>query len=410
MSYEQEACIVRTSMNGGVDVFFGTGNNGKIPPLGATILCEYIVCSGEAGDVVKVTDENYWTFSDQGYDIHGDYVDLNEMYTLSSASDILFGASGESIEMTRQLAPYASRSFVLANVDNYKTFLSKLNLFSIIDVFSGFNTIEDTKVEEAYSNKKIEYNEKKQLYRDQVNLTGISSIEAQTILEELNALKLELDALKIKYDESKLDDNVIYMYLIPDIRKRLGSNENYFTCAENRFKLTDNEKESIIALIENSGKKVITVDNQIIDPIYVKFAVNIFIQMWSDYDFSAVKSAIISDVSDYLINNTRRDRLPVSDLIRIVENVDGVDSVSIFFDADINNQNYFGEGNYGIDDYGDIVLTREMPDRLGNMLEINDLQPLFRGNFTSPNGVYYEDNVNALVGPINITLRGKTQR
>ena len=410
MGYEQEACIVRTSLNGGIDVFFGTGNNGKIPVLGATILCEYVVCQGDAGNVENVGDENYWSFVDNGYDLYDDYVDLNEIYTLSSSSDILFGASGESIEMTRQLAPHASRNFVFANTISYKTFLSKLNMFSVIDVFSGFNTAEDAKIEEQYNNKKIEYNTKKQLYSDQVALTGISSKDAQDILAELNKLRVEVDALRIKYDESKLDDNVIYLYLIPDITKRLGTGENYFTCAESRFKMTDDEKENLISLIDNSGQKIITVDNQIIDPVYVRFAMNIFIQMWSTYDFNSVKSAIISTVSDYLIKNTRRDRLPVSDIIRIVELVDGVDSVSVFFDADRNNQNYFGNGKFGLDEYGDIVLTRSVTDRLGNMLDINDIQPLFRGNFTSVNGVYYEDNINALVGPINITLRGKTEK
>ena len=410
MGYEQEACIVRTSLNGGIDVFFGTGNNGKIPVLGVTILCEYVVCQGDAGNVENVGDENYWSFVDNGYDLYDDYVDLNEIYTLSSSSDILFGASGESIEMTRQLAPHASRNFVFANTISYKTFLSKLNMFSVIDVFSGFNTAEDAKIEEQYNNKKIEYNTKKQLYSDQVALTGISSKDAQEILAELNQLRVEVDALRIKYDESKLDDNVIYLYLIPDITKRLGTGENYFTCAESRFKMTDDEKENLISLIDNSGQKIITVDNQIIDPVYVRFAMNIFIQMWSTYDFNSVKSAIISAVSDYLINNKRRDRLPVSDIIKVVELVDGVDSVSIFFDADINNQNYFGNGKFGLDEYGDIVLTRSVTDRLGNMLDINDIQPLFRGNFTSVNGVYYEDNINALVGPINITLRGKTEK
>ena len=135
---------------------------------------------------------------------------------------------------------------------------------------------------------------------------------------------------------------------------------------------------------------------------------NIFIQMWSNYDFNSVKSSIISNISDYLISNVRRDRIPLSDIIRIVELVDGVDSVSVFFDADKNNQNYFGKGNYGIDQYGDIVLQRSVTDRLGNMLDINDIQPLFRGGFTSMNDVYYEDDLNAMVGPINITLRGKT--
>jgi len=410
MSYEQEACIVRPSLNGGVDVFFGTGNNGKIPFVGATIICEYIVCGGESGNVENVSDENYWVFADSGTDMNGDYVDLNSIYNISSASDILFGASGESIEMTRQLAPHASRNFVFANPINYKTFLSKLNIFSIIDVFSGFNTKEDQKIEEEYNDLKAKYNTTKQLYSDQIQLSGISSKAAQDILEELNQMKLELDAMKIKYDESKMDDNIIYLYLIPDISKRLASGENYFTCSENRFKLTDDEKKNIIELIDKSGQKIITVDNKIIDPVYVRFAMNIFIQMWDEYDFNAVKSEIISQVSDYLINNERRDRIPVSDFIRVIEMIDGVDSVSVFFDADKNNQNYFGRGNYGIDDYGDIVLTRSMRDRFGNILDINDIQPIFRGNFTSANGVYYEDNINSLVGPINITLRGRTKK
>lgn len=410
MSYEQEACIVRTSVNGGIDVFFGTGNNGKIPPLGATILLEYIACSGEAGNVETASAENYWAFADDGYDINGDYVNLNSIYNLSSASEVVFGASGESIEMTRKLAPHASRNFVLANTINYKTFLSKLNIFSTIDVFSGFHSAEDAKVEEQYNDAKISYTTKKQLYSDQVALTGISSKAAQDILDELNDMRLELDALKIKYDESRLDDNIIYLYLVPDITKRLGSYENYFTCDESRFYLTDDEKNGIINMIEDSGQKIITVDNQIIDPIYLRFAMNIFIQMWSNYEFKAVKSAIVSAVSDYLIKNNRRDRIPVSDIIRIVEEVDGVDSVSVFFDADRNNQNYFGKGNYGIDEYGDIVLTRVLTDRLGTALDVNDIQPLFRGNFTSMNDVYYEDNLDALVGPINITLRGKTQK
>lgn len=410
MGYEQEACIVKTSMNGGIDIFFGTGNNGKIPVVGATILCEYVVCAGSSGDVIDANGENYWSFVDGGYDINDDYVDLNSIYTLSSSSDILFGADGESLEMTRQLAPHASRNFVFANVNNYKTFLSKLNMFSVIDVFSGFNTKEDMKIEEEYSNKRAEYNTTKQLYYDQVALTGISSKDAQDILDKLNQMKLEIDALRIKYDESKLDDNVIYLYLIPDITKRLAYGENYFTCSTDRFKLTEDEKNGIVKLIDASGQKIITVDNHIIDPIYMRFAMNIFIQMWSNFDFNSVKSEIVSAVSDYLITNTRRDRLPVSDIIRIVEDIKGVDSVSVFFDADVNNQTYFGKGNYGIDQYGDIVLKRSVTDRLGNMLDINDIQPLFRGGFTSANGVYYEDDINSVIGPINITLRGKTEK
>lgn len=410
MTYQQRACIIKNSINGGTDVFFGTGNNGMIPPLGSTILFEYVVTSGSTGNVSSENNENYWQFVDDGYDVNNDYVNLNSIYNLSSATDIIFGASGEAIELTRLLAPHMSRNFVLANAVNYKTFLSKLNLFSIIDVFSGFNTDEDRKIENAYNNAKIELNDIKTQYAAQVNLTGMGSPEAISLLDKMNAKKKEVQALKVKYDEQSMDDNSVYMYLVPDITKRLGENENYFTCDESRFRLTDDEKLGIISLIDASGQKIMTVDNRIMDPIFVKFAINVFIQMWDRYDFNSVKSSIVSAVSDYLINNTRRDRIPVSDIIRIIEGVDGVDSVSVYFDADKNNELSYGNGNYGIDEYGDIVLGRRMSDVLGNTMTVNDLRPLFRGNFTSPSGVYYEDNIESLLGPINITLRGTTAK
>lgn len=410
MTYEQEACVVRSSVNGGIDVFFGTGNNGKIPPVGSTILCEYIVSSGSSGNVSNAFAGNYWEFSDGGTDQNGDYVDLNEMYVLSSASDIIFGTDGESIEMTRQLAPHASRSFVLANPINYKTFLSKLNMFSVIDAFSGFHTTEDAKIEEQYNTALSEYQTLKTKYAAQVEYTGKDSDAAVSLSNELSAKRSEVNALKVRYDESKMDDNMIYLYLIPDLSKRLLENENYFTCPESRFKLTDVEKEGILNLIDDSGQRIVTVDNKIIDPVYVRFAMNIFVQIYNNYDFNSIKSQIIDALSDYVINLSRRDRVPISDIIKIVESIEGVDSVTAYFDADVNNQNYFGEGMYGLDEYGDIVLSRALVDNLGNLLEINDVQPLFRGGFTSINGAYYEDNLDGIMGPVNITLRGKTAK
>lgn len=410
MTYQQKACVIKTSINGGIDVFFGTGNNGAIPITGSTILFEYIVSSGGAGNMINGSTEVTWMFEDQGYDQNGDYVDLNNMYALYTGSDILFGTYGESIEMTRKIAPHMSRSFVLANDVNYKTFLSKLNMFSIIDVFSGFNTLEDVKIEKEYNDAKNEYNTIKTNYAAQLNLTGKNSPQAIELAEAMVEQKNIVDGLKIKYDESKLDDNVVYLYLVPDISKRITDSDNYFTCSLDRFRLTDDEKTGILNMIEDSGRKVISIENRIIDPSYVKFAINAFIRIYDNYNFNAVKSSIISALSDYIINFKRRDRIPVSDVVRIIEDVDGVDSVSVYFDADKNNQNYFGEGNYGIDEYGDIVLTRTLSDRLGNDVDIKDLQPLFRGDFTSYNDVYYEDSLNGLLGPVNITLTGKTEK
>lgn len=405
MGYQQKVYVAKQSIDGGLDVFFGTGVNGAIPDRGSTIILEYLATQGSDGNISE-NEESYWEFQDNATDVNGDSVDLNEIYTLDFDGDILFGTAAENIEITRKLAPHVSRSFVLANAQNYKYFLSKLGIFSVIDAFTGFNTLEDQKIETEYANAKTEYQSLKESYNTQVNLTGANSTDASTLYQQMIEAKEYLDSVQTKYEDSMLDDNVVYLYLVPDITKRIGSSENYFTCSEDSFVLTDNEKEGILNLIEDSGQKIMTVENRIIDPIFVRFSVNVFIQMWNNYDFNAVKSSIISAVSDYLISNTRRDRIPSSDLIRIIENVDGVDSVTLFFDADKNNATYYGDDNYGIDEYGDIVLAREMTDRFGNTIEVNDLLPLFRGPFTSPEGIEYSDDLDALTSTINITLRG----
>ena len=48
-------------------------------------------------------------------------------------------------------------------------------------------------------------------------------------------------------------------------------------------------------------------------------------------------------------------------------------------------------------------------DKLGNSIEVNDLFPLFRGGFTSANGIEYGDDLNSLTSMVNITLRGKSR-
>lgn len=410
MSYGEKCCMIRPSLNGGIDVFFGTGINGGIPQSGASILFEYLMCAGSYGNIFEDSQDNYWTFEDYGYGIDGDYIDLNSVYTLSSATEILFGADSESLAVTRKLAPHMSRSFVLANATNYKYFLTRLNIFSTIDVFSGFNTNEDIQIEEKYNDAKLAYNSAKESYSAQVNLTGKSSDAAQEKYNEMIEAQQQYNVMKTKYDDSKLDDNVIYLYLVPDITKRISTGETYFTCSVDRFKLSDDEKNGILNLIDNSGQKILTAETKIIDPIFVKFAVNIFIQMWDTYNFQSVKSSIINALSDYFISNTRRDRIPVSDLVKIIENIDGVDSVSVMFDADKNNSAYYGDGEYGIDEYGDIVLSRKITDKLGNVIDVNDLLPLFRGGFTSPSGIEYSDDMDNLASAVNITLRGRSHK
>jgi hypothetical protein len=96
------------------------------------------------------------------------------------------------------VAPKTSRSFVFANADNYEIFLNKLGIFSQIQAFSTFD------------------------------------------------------------DEYLDDDNVVYLYLVPDITLNISSNEDYFNVATSEFLLTQDQKIAILNLIEDSGSMIAT--------------------------------------------------------------------------------------------------------------------------------------------------------
>ena len=109
------------------------------------------------------------------------------------------------------------------------------------------------------------------------------------------------------------------------------------------------------------------------------------------------------------MKNTRRDRIPSSDIVRIIENIDGVDSVTVWFDAANSNTGIYGEGNYGLDSYGDILLERYVDDAFGNKVPVKDLYPLIRGGWESYRGVYYDDSASKdKLSNVNINLRGIT--
>lgn len=154
--------------------------------------------------------------------------------------------------------------------------------------------------------------------------------------------------------------------------------------------MTKEEEYALLDLIEMSGQRVITVENRILKPLTPRFAINIFVRRWDNADEKSIYNNILHTLSEYFISNTRRDRIPQSDMIRLIEGIEGVDSVIVSFAADKNNKQIYRDGTYGIDEYGDVILERVVTDYFGNTMKVNDLYPLFRGGFTSSEGVDYD--------------------
>ena len=333
---DYNGCIIKTGTVSGIDVFFGNGNFGMIPENGATIRVEFLLTQGRSGNINVTETLGNWQWINSGYDTQGTEIDLNSVLNVSIVEEIGFGSPAEPLYLTKLVGPKHSRAFVLANPESYIVYLEKLNYFSIIDAFSTFD------------------------------------------------------------DDFINDDNVVYLFLVPDINNKLTENLNYFTAPIEYFYLTEFEKEKIVRFIHNSGRVVMTTEFEVLDPIIRKYIINISLITFEGFSKDFIRQQIIDKLSSYFLNNRRRDRIPKSDLINIIENVEGVDSVNVWFMSEQNElekRNNSEAETVGIDEFGDIILKR------GEL-------PLIRGDWEDRNGIYYDDKISTeSPGSVNIQIK-----
>ena len=346
MGPDKKCAMIKTSVNGGLSVFFGNNQFGMPPALGSRIRVTYVKTRGSAGNIGgKQLDIK---FSDEGTDSSGEQIDLNEILSLNITRNPMFGSDSEDPAFTRLIAPYQSNSFVLANPNNYIYYLSKYDFWSFID---------------AYNTKNDEY----------------------------------LD-----------DDNIIYLFLIPDVKKKLTSDLDYFSVPEEEFTMTDDEKTMTYEILNKSGRQVVTAETRIVDPIIRRYALNVVLRYFENFDKNEIRIQIRKNLDEYFLNVNRRDRIPRSDVISIIENVEGVDSVNVFFISEQNEQairdGFYFVPVYGTDPVTDqktlienkkIVLKEgEDPqlglDSFGDIVIGNDELAIIRGGWKDRNGTFYE--------------------
>jgi hypothetical protein len=135
---------------------------------------------------------------------------------------------------------------------------------------------------------------------------------------EILMKKLQMfSSVRVTLDEA--DNRVVNIFLVPDITRVFTRDTDYFTLIENRFKLTTFQKNELLKYIKKSGTELISTTVRLLDPVPKKYALNISLVTFADFDKDSIKSQIINQVAAYFINNTRKDRIPKSDLIKLGE-------------------------------------------------------------------------------------------
>lgn len=137
---DEQACIVRTGYSGGVDLIFGNGNFGAIPPLGTSIIFTYLVTDGSEGNIFRRT-TNDFKFVDDILDGNGETFDIKKNFLVEIFNDINFGADGETILFTKNILPISSNNFVLGLPQQYAYEIKKLGVFSHVNAYERTGTI-----------------------------------------------------------------------------------------------------------------------------------------------------------------------------------------------------------------------------------------------------------------------------
>ena len=336
------ACYTRTGMNGGLDLYFGNGDFGFIPEVGSRIKVRYLLTAGTAGQIITPV-RNDFRFLTEITDNNNDTVDVTNNFDVIVYKDITFASDGESDNFIKAVLPNVSRNFVLATPSQYIYNLSRLELFSKVNVY---NTLDDNNFE---------------------------------------------------------NDNKIFLFLVPKISNYYTGGINYFNVPMDAFFLDNYEIDKTLTYLKKLGSITTNTVIEVIQPTISKYIMNIYIRKYAGFADDTIKQSVLSNTSNYLTELKRDDRIVRSDIVRVIEDIDGVDSVSVTFFSKKNEDFHKTKPNsdqiYGLDPVlGDIVVEK---------YEL----ALIRGGWSDRNYTYYNDTPDAGgLGPLNIVFVGTTEK
>jgi hypothetical protein len=192
-----------------------------------------------------------------------------------------------------------------------------------------------------------------------------------------------------------LDDRMLNLFLIPNIQKSFSNSQDYFGADLDIFRMSEYQKTQLLRYLEKSGSKLISTDIKIVDPIVSRYVINLSMIAFDDVSTDIIKRDVLNAIGSYFTLNTRRNRIPKSDLIKIVEEINGVDSVAITLVSEKNEISKIANPNaatVGLDEYNDIIiLERELP--------------LVRGGFRDRYGNEYVEGISEdSLGAVNIRI------
>ncbi len=327
----ENACVVRTGFNNGVDVIFGNGGFGAIPPLASQIRVRYLATNGAVGNIYR-RDEDDWKIVDDVFDSSGDTVTVEKFFKIRILTDINFGNDREDYMFTKALLPISSNNFVLALPQQYAYELKKLGVFTYVNATEKNGTI------------------------------FIYLVPDITLFKRSN------------------ED----YFNIPIKNTTAGS-----VTTTSAFELDSYERSKIVNYLKSSGVIQLTKKFIVKSPKLAFYRMRVDLIIYDDATDDSVRRQVRNVVSEYMLSFNKMDRIPRSDMIKSISNLKDVHSVDVKFgskkeedyhSSSKQSPNYDASARPGIDpNQGDIIFE-------------SDEIPVIRGGWNDRNGTLVDDN------------------
>jgi hypothetical protein len=207
---DENACVVRTGFNGGVDIVFGNEGFGKKPELGSVIQVSYLVSDGSRGNIFRRTRDDF-KFVGDVIDGNGETIDITNIFNIDIFTDINFGADGESLLFTKNVIPLSSNNFVLALPQQYAYQIKKLGVFSHVNAYERFGTIFIV----ATPNVRLFKNQNADYFTIDIRAFELDRYEKSKVDKYLRTSGTIQLTRRYKIDSPKLSYYIMNIFVIP---------------------------------------------------------------------------------------------------------------------------------------------------------------------------------------------------
>jgi len=388
---------------------------------------------------VEVTvNGNYWTIKKHLYELQPDEEACVVRTGLSEGIDLIFGNGGFGAIPT--IGSEIKVTYLVTNGADGNIFRRTFNDWKYVDEgVDGYGgQVDPGKVFDTAIFNDINFGANRENLKFTRNILPIVSNNYVLGLPQQYAYTIKRLGV-FSHVNAYEDFGTVYIVATPNINLFKNQNSDYFSVNIRAFELDDYEKSKIDKYLKTNGNIQLTRSYRIDSPRLSYYIMNVFIIRYSDSNDDAVQSEVVNAVSEYFLNFSRIDRIPKSDIVKVIAALNSIHSVDVQFISK-KNEDYHKEEitrlknaqnastqfelNIAVASQNNSTITGElepvkndvdysstkvlgMDPVLGDIIFDPQELPIIRGGWYDRNGIYFSDDLTGSgLKSINIIKKG----